>query len=87
MGDYDRTSVLVKSREGPASVTIVPLEGTSMSLVRLLLILTAVGAFYLVFFAPARLRRIGFYGRRVGLAYVAAILISALLRHFLDWGT
>ena len=58
-----------------------------MSLFRILLIVSAAMAFYFVLFAPARLRQLGFHAKRVGFAYVAAILISAVLRLWFGWGT
>jgi hypothetical protein len=57
------------------------------TLFRALLIASAIGVGYLVLFAPARLRRMGFHARRVGLAYVAAVIISAVLRLYFGWGT
>jgi len=54
---------------------------------RLLLIASAIFVLYLVLFAPARLRRIGWHAKRVGFAYVTAILLSAALRHYFGWGT
>lgn len=56
------------------------------SLIRALLIVSLVVVGYLVLFAPARLRRFGFHAKRVGMAYVAAILISAFLRLYFGWG-
>ncbi|MDA0351480.1 MAG: hypothetical protein DWG79_01105 [Chloroflexi bacterium] len=56
------------------------------SLIRALLIVSVFVVAYLVLFAPARLRRIGFHAKRVGFAYVAAILISAALRLWFGWG-
>jgi hypothetical protein len=53
---------------------------------RILLIVSVVFVGYLVLFAPARLRRIGFHAKRVGFAYVAAIVISAVLRLYFGWG-
>ena len=47
-----------------------------MSLFRILLIISLVVVAYLVLFAPKRLRRLGFHARRVGLAYVAAIVAA-----------
>ena len=58
-----------------------------MGIARLLLIASAIFVAYLVLFAPARLRRIGWHAKRVGFAYVAAILISAALRYYFGWGT
>lgn len=57
-----------------------------MTLFRILLLVSAVIVGYLILFAPTRLRRIGFHAKRVGFAYVAAILISAILRLWLGWG-
>lgn len=57
-----------------------------MSVARILLIVSLVFVGYLVLFAPARLRAIGFHAKRVGFAYVAAILISAALRLWFGWG-
>ena len=56
------------------------------SLARALLIISLVVVGYLVLFAPARLRRFGFHAKRVGMAYVAAIMISAALRLYFGWG-
>jgi len=50
------------------------------SVVRALLLGSAIFVLYLMLFAPARLQRIGFHAKRVGYAYVAAIVISAALR-------
>ncbi len=58
-----------------------------MTLFRVLLIVSAVIIGYLILFAPTRLQRIGFHAKRVGLVYVAAILIHAVLRLWLGWGT
>ena len=58
-----------------------------MGIARLLLIASAIFALYLILFAPARLRRIGWHAKRVGFAYVAAILLSAALRQYFGWGT
>lgn len=58
-----------------------------MGIARLLLLASAIFVVYLMLFAPARLRRIGWHAKRVGFAYVAAILISAAVRHFFGWGT
>lgn len=58
-----------------------------MGIARLLLISSAIFVLYLVLFAPARLRRIGWHAKRVGFAYVAAILLSAALRQYFGWGT
>lgn len=57
------------------------------SLFRALLIVSFVVVAYLVLFAPKRLRQFGFHAKRVGFAYVAAILISAVLRLYFGWGT
>jgi hypothetical protein len=57
-----------------------------MSIVRLLLIASAIFVLYMVVFAPARLRRLGWHAKRFGFVYVAAILISAVLRLFFGWG-
>ena len=54
---------------------------------RALLIVSFLVVAYLMLFAPARLRRLGFHAKRVGFAYVAAILISAFLRLYFGWGT
>ena len=56
------------------------------SLFRALLIVSLVVVGYVILFAPARLRRFGFHAKRVGFAYVAAILISAVLRLYFGWG-
>lgn len=58
-----------------------------MGIARLLLIASAIFVLYMVLFAPARLRRIGWHAKRVGFAYVAAILLSAAARHYFGWGT
>lgn len=52
----------------------------------MLLIASAIFVLYLVLFAPARLRRIGWHAKRVGFAWVAAVLISAALRLYFGWG-
>ena len=57
------------------------------SLFRVLLVISVVVVGYLILFAPARLRRFGFHAKRVGFAYVAAILISAFVRIYFGWGT
>ena len=57
------------------------------SLFRALLIVSVVVVGYLVFFAPSRLVWVKRHARRVGMAYVAAILISAFLRLYFGWGT
>lgn len=53
---------------------------------RILLIVSVIVVGYFVLFAPARWRRIGYHAKRVGFAYVAAIIISAVLRLYFDWG-
>jgi hypothetical protein len=58
-----------------------------LGIARLLLIASAIAVLYLLLFAPARLRRIGWHAKRIGFAYVAAILISAALRQLFGWGT
>jgi len=57
------------------------------SLFRALLIISVVVVGYLMLFAPSRLRWVKHHARRVGLAYVAAIVISAGLRLYFGWGT
>jgi hypothetical protein len=57
------------------------------SVTRALLIVSLIVVGYLVLFAPARLRRLGFHAKRVGFAYVAAILISAVMRLYFGWGS
>ncbi len=57
------------------------------SLFRALLIVSLIVVAYLVFFAPSRLVWLKRHARRVGLAYVAAIIISAFLRLYFGWGT
>jgi hypothetical protein len=58
-----------------------------LGIARLLLLASAIFVLYLVLFAPARLRRIGWHAERVGFAYVVAVLLSAALRHYFGWGT
>lgn len=57
------------------------------SLFRALLIVSVVVVGYLVLFAPAKLGWIKHHARRIGMAYVAAIMISAFLRLYFGWGT
>jgi hypothetical protein len=47
---------------------------------RLLFVVTAVAIGFMLIFRPTQLRSFGRRARTVGLAYVAAILISAVLR-------
>ncbi len=58
-----------------------------MGIARLLLIASAIFVLYLVLFAPARLRRIGWHAKRVAFAYVAAVILSAIVRSYFGWGT
>jgi hypothetical protein len=57
------------------------------TLLRLLLYASVIGVAALVLLRPRRLERYGRLLRRVGYAYVAAILISAALRvlGIVDW--
>lgn len=57
------------------------------SLFRVLLIISVLVVGYLVLFAPSRFKLIKHHARRVGMAYVAAIVISAFLRLYFGWGT
>jgi hypothetical protein len=42
---------------------------------------------YLSVMRPSRLRRLGRNARTVGYAYIAAVLIGAVLRMVFGWGT
>jgi len=42
---------------------------------------------YLAVLQPGRLRRLGRNARTLGYAYVAAVLIGAVLRTLFGWGT
>ena len=42
---------------------------------------------YMTVMQPQRLRRLGTNARKLGYAYVAAILIGAVLRLVFGWGT
>ncbi len=56
------------------------------SLIRLFLIATVLVVAYFVVFRPRQLRQLGKQLRTVGYAYVAAILISAVLHLAFGWG-
>ncbi len=56
-------------------------------LLRLLLIATALGLVVMLLFRPRQLGQLGRRARAVGYAYVAAVLISAVLRLAFGWGT
>ena len=49
---------------------------------RLLFVVSAVVIVAMLIFRPTQLRAFGRRAKTVGFAYVAAILISAVLRHF-----
>ena len=57
------------------------------SLIRILLLATLLVVAYYVLFRPRELRHIGRQARKVGYAYVIAILISAVLRVAFGWGS
>ncbi len=57
------------------------------SLLRLLLIGSALALVALMILRPAEMRRLGQRVRIVAYAYVAAIVISAVLRLAFGWGT
>ncbi|MCH2658142.1 MAG: hypothetical protein MKZ81_03945 [Dehalococcoidia bacterium] len=56
-----------------------------MSIARIILLASLVLVAYFVLFAPSKYKLIGKHAKRVAYAYVAAILISAVLRYF-GWG-
>ncbi|MCY4640128.1 MAG: hypothetical protein OXC94_07285 [Chloroflexi bacterium] len=57
------------------------------SLLRLLLIASALVLVAMMILRPTQMQRLGQRARVVAYAYVAAIVISALLRLTLGWGT
>lgn len=59
----------------------------SSTLLRIFLISTAVMIAYFVLMRPRELRRLGRGLRLVAFAYVLAVIISALLRLTVGWGT
>ena len=57
------------------------------SLLRLLVIASALVLVAMMILRPAQMRRLGQRARVVAYAYVAAVVISAVLRLTLGWGT
>jgi hypothetical protein len=74
--------------EAAVEATIATHGGASLgSLIRVLLLATLLVIAYFVIMRPTQLRQLGKQLRKVGYAYVAAILISAALRLMLGWGS